>query len=129
MLRQIFGETLSAQIMTTPLLIGSFGVVSTVALAANMLILPFVPLAMLLTFLVGLFAPVPIIGEALAIPTTWLLGYMVQVARMLAGQEWSQLELSLQAWQIIFLYAILGFIIWWLQRQTKLRLRQVSLIE
>ena len=129
MLRQIFGETLSAQIMTTPLLIGAFGVVSAVALAANMLILPFVPLAMLLTFLVGLFAPVPIIGEALAIPTTWLLGYMVQVARMLAGQEWSQLELSLQAWQIIFLYAILGFIIWWLQRQTKLRLRQVSLIE
>ena len=106
-----------------------FRSVSAVALAANMLILPFVPLAMLLTFLVGLFAPVPIIGEALAIPTTWLLGYMVQVARMLAGQEWSQLELSLQAWQIIFLYAILGFIIWWLQRQTKLRLRQVSLIE
>ena len=54
--RQILIETLSAQLATLPLLMMSFGVVSNVALIANMLILPFVPLAMLLTFASGVLA-------------------------------------------------------------------------
>ena len=75
--RQILIETLSAQIATLPLLMMSFGVVSNVALIANMLILPFVPLAMLLTFASGILSAVPMIGAAIALPTTWLLSYMI----------------------------------------------------
>jgi len=39
-----------------PILIGAFGQFSNVAVIANLLVLPFVPLAMLLTFIAGIGA-------------------------------------------------------------------------
>lgn len=117
-LRQIFGETLSAQLMTLPILVLAFGVISNVALVANILILPLVPLAMLLTFLVGVLSGVPLIAGLIAAPTEWLLGYMVWVGKWLAGQPWAQTELAINWWQAALAYALLGAAMWWMQRQT-----------
>ena len=97
--RQILIETLSAQIMTLPLLMMSFGVISNVALIANMLILPFVPLAMLLTFMSGVMVFVPMIGVLIAISddvVTWLYDSSHQWT---AGFEWAQMEVSINLWQ------------------------------
>ncbi|MDO5344050.1 MAG: ComEC/Rec2 family competence protein [Candidatus Saccharibacteria bacterium] len=128
-LRQIFGETLSAQIMTLPILVLSFGVVSNVALLANILILPLVPLAMLLTFLVGVLAEVPLIAGLLAAPTEWLLGYMVTVGKWLAEQPWAQTELTIQWWQAAGAYIVIALGMWWMQRQTKASLREVNIVK
>lgn len=128
-IRQIVGETLSAQIFTLPILILGFGVMSNVALLANILILPLVPLAMLLVFLTGLLASLPLIGALLAAPTTWLLSYMVSVAEWLAGQSWAQAEISINGWIAVGMYGLLGVAIWWMQRKTGYRLRDSSIVE
>lgn len=129
MFRQILVETLSAQLATLPLLMMSFGVVSNVALIANMLILPFVPLAMLLTFASGMLAVVPMIGAAIALPTTWLLGYMIQAANWLASLEWAQMEVNITWWQCGLMYAAMIGVIWWMKKQTKLNLGRVNIVE
>ena len=127
--RQILIETLSAQIMTLPLLMMSFGVISNVALIANMLILPFVPLAMLLTFMSGVLVFVPMIGALIAIPTTWLLGYMIQVTNWTAGFEWAQMEVSINLWQCVVLYVVLILAMIWMKKQTKLDLAKINIVE
>ena len=127
--RQILIETLSAQIMTLPLLMMSFGVISNVALIANMLILPFVPLAMLLTFMSGILVFMPMIGVLIAIPTTWLLGYMIQVTNWTAGFEWAQMEVSINLWQCAALYVALILAMIWMKKQTKLDLAKINIVE
>lgn len=127
--RQVFGETISAQLATLPLLVVAFGVFSNVAIFANLLILPFVPLAMLLVFLVGVFAYVPIIGVILGTVSTWLLGYMVKVASWLAEQSWAQTEIVIDWWQALLIYAALVLAIWWMKRQTKYNLADSSVVE
>ena len=127
--RQIFGETFSAQIMTWPLIIMAFGVMSNVALIANMLILPLVPLAMLLVFLVGVLADVPLVAGMIAAPTEWLLNYMVKVAEWLAGQSWAMSEVSINWTWVVILYILLALAMWWMKRQTGFKLREVNVVE
>jgi competence protein ComEC len=47
-------ETFSAQIMTLPLILSVFGRLSIISIPANLVIVPFIPLAMLLIFLTGI---------------------------------------------------------------------------
>ena len=107
----------------------SFGVISNVALIANMLILPFVPLAMLLTFMSGVMVFVPMIGALIATPTTWLLGYMIQVTNWTAGFEWAQMEVSINLWQCVALYVALILAMIWMKKQTKLDLAKINIVE
>jgi competence protein ComEC len=46
-------ETTSAQLLTLPIVLHAFGQYATYALIANVLVLPLVPMAMLLTFVAG----------------------------------------------------------------------------
>lgn len=128
-IRRILGETVAAQIVTLPLIVVTFGVISNVAVVANLLILPLVPLAMLLTFLTGILALVPIIGAAFGAVTSWLLSYMVWVAEKLAGQPWAQTELEINWWIAGIAYAVLAALIWWMVRATRFKLRKSNIVE
>lgn len=128
-LRQIIGETFAAQLMTLPILLLAFGVMSNVALLANILILPLVPLAMLLVFLVGIFAAIPLLAGLIATPAQWLLSYMIETARYLSNFSWSQTEVPISWWQMVLMYMALFLAMWWMQRQTKLKLREVNIVE
>ena len=120
---------MSAQIMTLPLILLTFGVLSNVALIANVLILPFVPLAMLMTFLVGIFAGVPFLADILATPTTWLLSYMTHVADWLASQSWAQTEISIGWLGVLVMYAVIALATWYMWRQTKLNLHETNIVQ
>jgi ComEC/Rec2-related protein len=50
-LKKIFSETLSAQVFVLPILINNFGSFSLISPLTNLLILPFIPAAMLLVFI------------------------------------------------------------------------------
>ncbi len=93
--RQILGETIAAHIVTIPIIAISFGTVSNVAIIANILVVPLVPLAMLLTFACGLgvIFTIPFI-DWIATPTSWLLSYMTHVATFVSEIPWAQAELS-----------------------------------
>lgn len=127
--RQILGETISAQLMTLPLIIVAFGMMSNVAVLANILILPLVPLAMLLVFLAGILAPIPLVGVLVAYPTTWLLGYMVWVAEWAASLSWAQMSVTLSWVGVAVCYVLMALIIWYMQRKTGYKLRDSSVIE
>lgn len=128
-LRQIVGETLSAQIMTLPVLIAAFGAVSNVALIANVMILPFVPLAMLLVFVSGVLSTIPLIGGLIAILATYLLKYMTITAGWLANLSWAQTEISFGIWQIVLAYLVITIAIWLMTRVTKFNFREVNIVE
>ncbi len=80
MIPKLIIESMSAYIITLPLIMGLFGNVSIIAPLANLIILPLVPLVMFLAFVSGMFGiatPLaPIIGLPLKILLVLMLGTM-----------------------------------------------------
>jgi len=130
LVRQILGETTSALIVTAPILIGAFGQFSNVAIIANLLVLPFVPFAMLFTFIAGIGAlVVPAWATIIGLPAQWLLGYMVQVAENLSHVSWAVTSVQLPPITIVACYVILVGVCLLLWRITKYDLRNANVIE
>jgi competence protein ComEC len=78
-------ETLSAEIMTLPLVMMIFGQMSLVALLANVLIVPLVPLAMLLSAVAAIAgAALPEFAGWFAWPARMLLTYILDVVNILS---------------------------------------------
>lgn len=129
-LRQIAGETISAQICTLPITIAAFGVYSNIAVAANLLILPLVPLAMLLTFAAGLGALLlPAAAGWIGLPAEWLLGYMISVAEYGAGLSWAQGEMTIAPGVVGVMYAVILVGCLYMLRRTGHDLREASITD
>lgn len=129
-IRQVLFETLSALVATAPLIIFAFGQFSNVAIIANMLVLPLVPIAMLLTFIAGIGALiVPGIATIVGLPASWLLGYMIHVANYLSNIPWATTSVSLPSWVIVSMYAGLIGLCVYLQRVTRFDLGKVNIVE
>lgn len=120
MFRGILGETIAAHIVTVPIIALSFGTISNVAIIANILVVPLVPIAMLLTFICGMMVlfHLPLIGW-IATPTSWLLEYMVNVATFVAEIPWSQAAIELAPVIWLAYTVLLGVACFWMWRQTK----------
>ena len=115
-----FFETISAQIATLPLIVYTFGVFSTVSIFANMLVLPFVPLAMLLTFLTGIFAQIlPVLAQIFGWLAEIILGYSVGVIKFFGSQTGAQFEITLGVPQTLFLYFGLAILVIFLHFKTR----------
>lgn len=127
---QVLGETISAQLATAPIIILAFGQFSNVAIVSNLLILPLVPLAMLLTFVAGVGGLVlPTIAVIIGAPATWLLHYMVSVTEYLASLPWAMSEVDIKWWAIAIYYVILVGACLYMWRKTKYNLRDTNLVE
>ncbi|MBI2481970.1 MAG: ComEC/Rec2 family competence protein [Candidatus Vogelbacteria bacterium] len=84
-LRDLVSTTISAQIAVAPLIAYSIGAISLIALPANLLVLPIVPLAMGLSFVVSLFGLIsPVLALPVAAPAYLLLHYIIFTATHLA---------------------------------------------
>ncbi len=84
-IRAIIVETLCAEIMTIPLVLYIFGQISSVGLIANLLVVGFIPVVMLLTFVAGVAGWfVPVISGWIGWPAQILLTYMLDVAQFLS---------------------------------------------
>lgn len=129
-IRQILGETMSAWLCTLPILIITFGYVSNVAIVANLLVLPLVPLAMLLVFIAGVGSLLlPAISVIIGFPAYLLLGYMTRTTEYLASLPWAKGELTITGWPVTLAYAaiiVFGTFMWW---RTKLVFRDTSIVE
>ena len=129
-IRQILGETISATILTAPILVSAFGQISNVSLIANLLVLPFVPLAMLLTFIAGLGALIlPVGATIIGYPATWLLNYMIWVADQLAKLPWAVTKIQLSGWIEAIIYALIISLCVYLWRATHYNLAEANIIE
>lgn len=91
---QILIETVSAQAVTLPLVLFIFGKLAVLSVLANILVVPFVPFAMLSTFIAGTAGIiVPALAQWMAWPADYIISYMIMVVETLAGVEWAQLDL------------------------------------
>jgi competence protein ComEC len=109
---QVALESISAEIMTLPIVLYTFGQMSFVALPANLIIAVLVPVAMLLSLVAGLAGMVaPLIAGWLAWPATLVLTCMLDSAHLMAGlPHIFAEEIGLSAFQMLLLYALVGFL-------------------
>lgn len=127
---RILMESFAAQVVTMPIILVAFGKLSVISLLANMLIVPFVPLAMLMTLAAGIVGwLMPPLAHVAGLPAEWVLDAMIWVIKCCAEVPWAQISLAAPVWVMAVWYGALvsaaGFL-WW---RTKLRLRDVSLVE
>jgi len=102
-------ETTSAQLMTLPLIIWVFGRVSVIALVANLLVLPVIPLAMLATFMAGLVSMSGLaVAGLVAWPARLILNYVTDIVTLLARIPWSLKQLNANQAQMLAIYAVLA---------------------
>lgn len=129
--RQLLIETVSAQLVTAPIIIMAFGQFSNNAIVSNLLILLFVPFAMLLVFIAGvgsLVLPVAF-ASVIAFPATMLLKYMTGVIGYLSELPWAMSEVQFSWWMAVICYvAIIGSCLY-MWRKTKYNLRDSNLVE
>lgn len=129
--RQILIETFSAQVMTAPLIIFVFGQYSPLALVANLLVLPFIPLAMLATFIAGVssYLSIGLFNTILAWPAQTLLDYMITVVEKLAEFPFVKLEISLSVTGLIMMYIGMSIFMVFLYKRTQHRLGDYNVVE
>jgi competence protein ComEC len=114
-------ESLSAEVMTLPYVLHEFGQMSLVALIANVLVVSFIPLGMLLSMVAGLAGTfLPAYGGWFAWPAVILLQYMLGVAQRLSGLPHIFLEnIGVPVRQMLLMYASIATICLMLQYKTK----------
>ncbi len=115
-LREVVVTTIAAQVAVLPLLLYFTGTLSLVSLPANLLVMPFVPLAMGLSYLAGfagmLFSSIaPILGIVIAFPAYVANSYLAWVAETAAALPFAAFALPLfPFWLVLIAYAALIFI-------------------
>ena len=127
---QVMGETVSAHILTAPIILVVFGQFSNIAVLSNLLILPFIPLAMLLTFIAGIGAwLLPSAATIIGWPAEMLLNAMIFVVNWSASIPGAQTQLEFPLWGALLCYGVIVLLCWYLSWKTKHRLRETSIIE
>lgn len=127
---QILIETISAQIVTAPIILMAFGQLSNIAPLANLLIVPFVPLAMMLVFVAGIGSyVVPAFASVVGWPAQIVLDAMIWAVNWCANQTWAQSSLSLQWWGVALWYALLAVMCWYMWRVTHYRFYRSSIVD
>jgi competence protein ComEC len=112
LLTMVLLETLSAEIMTLPLILMTFSQLSIVALIANLLVVPLVPLAMLFSAAAGLAgAFIPAAAGWFALPARLLLTYMLDIVHLLSSVPSALVHRSISLVYMAILYCLVLLII------------------
>jgi competence protein ComEC len=119
-MRQLFVTTLSAQILTLPIIMYTFGQYSIYALLANILVLPVVPFAMLFTFVAGLGGVlIPVLASVFGWPAHVLLSYSTFVIEKIANLPNAKGEVEIANLVVFISYLMIALAIFYLWKKTK----------
>lgn len=116
LMMEILIGTTAAQIATAPVILFSFGTYSSYALIANMLVLPLIPIAMLLTFLAGIGGVAfPAAASIIGWPASLVMEYMTWVIHRIASLPGAQGEVgyNLLALTVSYMAMVLASIYLW----------------
>lgn len=107
-IRESFSATISATLMTLPLIIFQFGRLSIVAPLVNVLILPMIPISMALGFVVTLIGLVSTSIGRIAAWSVWAtLEYIVQVVEYFAQLEFASFDIpDFPNWSLAAMYGV-----------------------
>jgi competence protein ComEC len=107
-LKDIFAETISAIVLTAPILIYSFGQLSVVSPLTNILILPLIPLLMGFGLLatVGVLISVKL-GGLLTLLTWPILQWIIWVTDKFSRLNWALVRFDLPIWGLIMILVVI----------------------
>ena len=129
-IRQVFIETMSAQLLTLPIIAVAFGQYSSLSLLANVLILPLIPLAMALVFVAGVSGlAIPSVSTIIGWPAEVLLRYMTTVVDKLAVLPQATSEINFTSTLVIISYLLIFSVMLYLWRRTNYEFRNYNIIE
>lgn len=107
--QEIITTTLAAYVATLPYVMYTFGTVSLYALITNLIVLPLVPIMMLVTFLVVLFAPLShVVALIIGYIDTLFGDFIIFVARTVEDLPFASLSVSFSFTGMCILYALLA---------------------
>ncbi len=113
-------DTIAAQIMTLPLVLYIFKTSSFVALPANVLVVPFIPLAMLLSFIAGIAGMlVPAVAGWIAFPARLILTYLLDMATLFARVPGMRFSVIVSLLAMLLMYAAMIFVLVVLWRKNR----------
>jgi len=119
--KDLFLATVVTQLFVLPLLMYHIGEVSVVSVIVNMLVLPMVPVAMMLTFITGVAGSIYVPLGALVGMVAYLpLQYIIVLAESFARLPYAVLTIPpITVWMVCAMYAGLAIGYWfWLQRRS-----------
>lgn len=113
-IRLFTSATIATQIAVLPLLLYQIGQLSVVAVVVNLLVLPMVPIAMLLTFATGMLAFVSFkLAWLVSFPTYWSLTYINNLALGFASLPLSSFVIPAFSFYVVpIAYLIMGVVLW-----------------
>jgi len=113
-LRGIATATIATQIVVLPLLLYHTGMLSIVSLVVNILVLPMVPVAMLLTFLTGILAMVSqTLGSLVGFLAYGSLNYIIKIAEFFGNLPLSAKTIdAFPFWIVVVAYALIA--VWYI---------------
>lgn len=98
--REIVSTTIATQIAVLPLLINMTGDVSVVAIVSNLLVLPLMPMAMLLSAISGAFAFLGPIIKIVSLTAYVILSFIIFVAEKSSSLSFAVIKISLNNFPI-----------------------------
>jgi len=129
-IRQVVLETMSAQILTLPIIAYIFGQYSPVAILANLLILPLIPFAMFLIFVAGVVSLISVaIAPFVGFPAEIVLRYMTRIVDWLSTWPIASSEIKFSKTALAVSYIGLFWLILFLWRRTGHEFREYNIIE
>lgn len=119
-IREFLVATLATQLFVLPLLLYQMGEFSVVAVIVNVIVLPMVPVAMLLTFLTGLIG---FASTTLALPFAYSahlsLSYIITVAEWFGALPFAAFSVPpFSFWFVPLGYAAIAVLVWQLGRES-----------
>jgi len=112
-LRELFTTTIAATLSVLPILLYSTGILSLVSLPANILILSFIPVTMLFSFLVGIFGFItPILSLPFGFIAHLLLSYILFIIHFFASLSFASIIVpSFSIIFVIIIYMIMVYLV------------------
>ena len=121
--------TTSAQITTFPIVAFAFGHYSPLALLANLVMLPLVPIAMLLTAVAGIVESISsTLGSVAGLPAYGILLYMTNITEWLASSPWAAGEVSFSLHHVVYSYTAILLLIIILRLLTGHKLKRETVV-
>lgn len=132
---QIILETSSAQLMTLPLTVHTFGQLSVVSLLANMIVLPVIPIAMGFSFIAVIGGMIStVFGPIVAWPAYFLLLSITEIVKLLSAIPFAFIDditFSSSAMIVSYIIVILILLFWQrrLSKQEKMSLQTQNYLD
>ncbi len=116
-IKESLTATLAAQVLVLPIILSNFGTLSLISPIANILVLPFIPLAMFFGFIAGASGIIWFfLGQALGFFGYIILEIIIWTSTTLSKIPYASIEIKFDNWWIWSGYYLLVFGLLWLFR-------------